>query len=63
MSEENVELVKKLILPPGTDYTNVFRDDGLWAVVRARAEQPPRFRLLPLLSSDRPVFVFTGDPI
>ena len=38
MSQENVEIVKKLILPAGTDYTNVFRDDALWAVVRARAE-------------------------
>jgi ketosteroid isomerase-like protein len=38
MSQENVELVKKLILPAGTDYTNVFRDDALWAVARAGLE-------------------------
>src|SRR5687768_9036732 len=38
MSEENVELVKKLIPPAGTDSTQMFRDDALWAVVKAGAE-------------------------
>ena len=38
MSDENVELVKRLIPPVGTDSTQMFRDDALWAAVKAGAE-------------------------
>jgi ketosteroid isomerase-like protein len=54
MSHENVELVKKLIPPVGTDYTNVFRDDALWAVARAGLE--------PLVTPDfEGAFVIWGE--
>jgi ketosteroid isomerase-like protein len=38
VSHENLDLVKRFIPPAGTDYTNLFRDDAVWAAARdARA--------------------------
>lgn len=38
MSQEKIDLVKKLIPPVGTDYTSLFRDDVVWAAVKAAVE-------------------------
>jgi ketosteroid isomerase-like protein len=37
MSRENIDLVKKLIPPAGTDYTDLFRDDVVWAATKSAA--------------------------
>ena len=34
MSQENVELIKKIAPPPGTDWAGAFRDDAVWAAVK-----------------------------
>jgi ketosteroid isomerase-like protein len=38
MSQENIDLVRKIIPPVGTDYTNLFRDDVVWAAVKEAVE-------------------------
>jgi hypothetical protein len=38
MSQENIDLVKNLIPPVGTDYTDLFRDDVVWTATRDAAE-------------------------
>jgi ketosteroid isomerase-like protein len=38
MSRENVELVKKFIAPPGTDYRVLFGDDAAFAAAKAAVE-------------------------
>ena len=35
MSQANVEIVKKLLAPPGTDYTKLFGDDAAWEAYRS----------------------------
>jgi ketosteroid isomerase-like protein len=44
MSQENVEVVKRLIPPGGMDYKLLFGDDAVWAVAKQRLE--------PLVTSD-----------
>ena len=38
MSQENVELVKQVILPPGTDYRALLGDDAAFAAVKKAVE-------------------------
>ena len=40
MSQENVELVKKFIAPPGTDYRALFGDDAAFAAAKQATERP-----------------------
>ena len=39
MSEENVELIRRLIPPPGTDFAALFRDDDVFEQAVAALEQ------------------------
>jgi hypothetical protein len=55
MSQENVEIVKALIPPVGTDYKDVFGDDAVWAAARARFE--PHFA-----SDVEGAFIAWGQP-
>lgn len=38
MSQRNLELVKKIIRPAGTDYADLFRDDASWEAVKGEYE-------------------------
>jgi ketosteroid isomerase-like protein len=38
MSQENVEIVKTFLRPEGTDYTELFGDDALWAANKDAVE-------------------------
>jgi hypothetical protein len=38
MSHENVELVKRFIAPPETDYTVLFGDDDVWSAAKEAGE-------------------------
>jgi hypothetical protein len=44
MSQENVEIVKRFIAPPGTDYTDLFGDELAWGARKDAVE--------PLVASD-----------
>jgi ketosteroid isomerase-like protein len=38
MSQENVEIVKRFIPPPGSDYTELFGNDAAWAALKESVE-------------------------